>query len=132
MCCSKLYYRPQRSCEGYVFTPVFHSVHRGGLPQCMLGYHPPEQTPPPDQAPTPDQAPPRADIPLPEADTPPRLGTSSGLGTHPSPLPPGAGRRLLLRTVRIILDCILVSNSYFYFSKQNILCLEEVILLVKK
>ena len=24
-----LYYRPQRSCEGYVFTPVCHSVHRG-------------------------------------------------------------------------------------------------------
>ena len=24
-------------CEGYVFTPVCHSVHRGRLPQCMLG-----------------------------------------------------------------------------------------------
>ena len=23
------FYRPQRSCEGYVFTPVCHSVHRG-------------------------------------------------------------------------------------------------------
>ena len=23
------YYRPQRSCEGYVFTPVCHSVHGG-------------------------------------------------------------------------------------------------------
>ena len=34
-------------CEGYVFTCVCHSVHRGGLPQCMLGYHPtPKQTPP--------------------------------------------------------------------------------------
>ena len=32
-------YRPQRSCEGYVFTPVCLST--GGLPQCMLGYHPP-------------------------------------------------------------------------------------------
>ena len=28
-------------CEGYVFTPVCHSVHGGGcLPQCMLGYTP--------------------------------------------------------------------------------------------
>ena len=36
------FYGPQRSCEGYVFTPVCHSVHRGGgLPQCMLGYPPP-------------------------------------------------------------------------------------------
>ena len=29
-------------CEGYVFTSVCHSVHRGGcLSQCMLGYTPP-------------------------------------------------------------------------------------------
>ena len=34
------FYRLQRSCEGYVFTPVCHSVHRRGcLPQHMLGYH---------------------------------------------------------------------------------------------
>ena len=37
------HYRPQRSCgQGNIFTPVCHSVHRGGvLPQCMLGYQPP-------------------------------------------------------------------------------------------
>ena len=30
-------------CEGYVFTRVCHSVHRGGgcMPQCMMGYYPP-------------------------------------------------------------------------------------------
>ena len=39
-------YRPQRSCEGYVFTPVCHSVHRGGVP---------EQVPPQDQVDPPDQ-----------------------------------------------------------------------------
>ena len=49
---SNHYYRPQRSCEGYVFTPVCHSVHRWGLPQCMLRYHPP--------------APPRAGTPTPQ------------------------------------------------------------------
>ena len=27
--------------QGNIFTPVCHSVHRGGLPQCMLGYHHP-------------------------------------------------------------------------------------------
>ena len=51
-----LHYRPQRSCgQGNIFTPVCHSVHRGGaLPQCMLGYqHPPDHTPPP-----PEQTPP--------------------------------------------------------------------------
>ena len=67
----------------------------GGLPQCMLGYHtPPEQTPPPEQA------------------LPPRAGT-------PSP-----GRRLLLRTVRILLECILV---YFMFCRPvNIIAGGEV------
>ena len=30
--------------QGYVFKHVFDSVHRGVLPQCMLGY-PQEQTP---------------------------------------------------------------------------------------
>ena len=36
----KLYFnRPQRSCEGYIFTPVCHSVHRGGgaIPACIAG-----------------------------------------------------------------------------------------------
>ena len=42
---NQFYYHPQRSCEGYVFTCVCHSVHRGGLPQCMLGYHPPGADP---------------------------------------------------------------------------------------
>ena len=34
--------------QGNIFTPVCHSVHRGGLPQCMLGYHHPQ-----DHAPSP-------------------------------------------------------------------------------
>ena len=34
-------YRPQQSCEGYVFAPVRLSTGGGqGLPQCMLGYPP--------------------------------------------------------------------------------------------
>ena len=45
---SKTYfYRPQRSCgQGNVFTGVCDSVNRWGLPQCMLGYPPPEGDPP--------------------------------------------------------------------------------------
>ena len=40
----------------FLHLSVIHSVHRGGggLPQCMLGYHPPGSSPPPpDQADTP-------------------------------------------------------------------------------
>ena len=34
-----VYYRPQRSCEGYVFTGVCDSVHKGGgaIPACIAG-----------------------------------------------------------------------------------------------
>ena len=65
--------------QGNIFTPVCHSVHRGGgLPQCMLGYHPttagtrhiPWSRHPPDQAPP----------------TPPGTRHPPGPGT----LPPGA------------------------------------------
>ena len=46
---------------------VKNSVHgRGGLPQCMLGYHPPGQTAPQEQNP------PRADTPTPPDQAPPR------------------------------------------------------------
>ena len=52
-------------CEGYVFTCVCHSVHRGGgLPQSMLGYHTP--TPPGTRH-------------------PPGPGTPLGPGTHLGP-----------------------------------------------
>ena len=52
------FYRPQRSCgQGNIFTPVCHSVHRGRLPHCMLGYHPPGADTPPGADP-PEQTPP--------------------------------------------------------------------------
>ena len=35
-----LYYRPQRSCEGYDFTGVCHSVHRGGYPSMHCRWYP--------------------------------------------------------------------------------------------
>ena len=61
----------------------------GCLPQCMLGYHPPGADT------TPGSRPPRTRHP-------PRPGTP--WTKHP----PGTGRRLLLRMVRILLECILV------------------------
>ena len=90
----------------FLHVSVIHSVHRGGggLPQCMLEYHPPdhadpppEQTPPPppDKAdhprgpgrPPPPQA--RQTTPSPRADT-----TPLGQADHPPPRdqadPPGS------------------------------------------
>ena len=35
---TRIYYRPQRSCEGYVFIRVCDSVYRGGaIPACIAG-----------------------------------------------------------------------------------------------
>ena len=93
------FYRPQRSClQGNVFTPVCHSVHRGGVSQHALGSHdqPPLyntgvgwQTPPGHpcphrhptrQTPMPSQTPSQADTPLGRH---PLLGRHPILGGHP-------------------------------------------------
>ena len=67
-------YWPQWSCgQGNVFTGVCYSVHRWGcLPQCMLGYHTPqEQTPPPPRGRHhPRNRHPQSRHPPQEADTP--------------------------------------------------------------
>ena len=119
----KYNYRPQRSFgQGNVFTGVCHSFCSqggGGLPQCMLGYHPrpprTRQTPPrtrqtpPDQAdpPGPGRHPPLPGqgrpLPQDKADTPP------GPGKPPS-LPPASRLQHTVneRPVRILLECILV------------------------
>ena len=127
------FFRPQQSCKGYVFTPVCHSVHRGGLPQCMLG-HPPGSKHTPLGAGTPNGAgtpiPPWSSHPPPRS-RPPRSrhlpkeqALPLGAGTpsprclhdtrkrHPPPSRhPSPGRRLLLRTVCILLECILVCTK---------------------
>ena len=97
-----IYYRPQRSCVCQEFCPG-----GGCLPQCMLGYNPPGRHPHPGQTPT-----------HPWADTHPPLGrhppTPGQTPTHPwADTPPGRQppRRLLLRTVRILMECILVEKN---------------------
>ena len=125
-------YRPQRSCgQGNIFTPVCHSFcSQGGLPQRMLGYHPPgaetlqEQTPPPPEAdhkpspPTrhpPDQTPPW-DRSTPQTRHPPRPDTPAPQPPDQTPwdrnTPPHPRSRLqhpvYERPVRILLECILV------------------------
>ena len=109
------FYRPQRSCgQGNIFTPVCHSVHRGGgLPQCMLGCQPPpDETPPRSRhtIPGPDtpgsrtlhppgSRPPRADTPLgadtpweqtPQSRHPPEADTPLGADPPRADTPPGA------------------------------------------
>ena len=80
---------------------VKNSVHRGGLPQCMLGYTPLGRHPRP-WADTPWADTPMARHP-PWADTPP--GKTPPSQTQPPP----PSRRLLLRMVRILLECVLVT-----------------------
>ena len=88
-------YRPQRSCEGYVFTPVCQSfcsqgrsasVHVGIPPgtRHSSGSKPPRDrhTPPPPRAGTPQSRhPPGSDTP--RADTPQQTATVAD-GTHPT------------------------------------------------
>ena len=124
-----LYYRPQRSCEGYVFTGVCHSVHRGDIPACIAGGIP-------------------AYLAVGDGilaciagGIPACLVAGGVLSQHALQqggacswggclLPGGAcsggvcsqgvwrpprSRRLLLRTVRILLECILVHNGVLVY-----------------
>ena len=81
--------------EGYISTRVCHSVHRGGLPQCMLGYPPPGSRHPLKQAPPrsrhPPEVAPQATPPWsrhPQSGTPPQSGPPAYgqwvAGTHPT------------------------------------------------
>ena len=115
--CEPHCYRPQQSCEGYVFTPVCHSVHRGVcLSACWHTTIPPQSRHPPgadtplEQTPAGPGAPLGADTPRsrpPGTGHPPGPGTPPGADTPPRNQAPPS-RRLLLRTVRILLECILV------------------------
>ena len=97
------YYRPQQSCEGYVFTGGW-----GCLLQCMLWYHPARVNTPPPKNQTPQgQTPPESRHPpdrhphgrnLPKIRHPPR-------SRHPPEIWP------LLQMVLILLECILVCLS---------------------
>ena len=98
--------------QGNIFTPVCHSVHREGVPQCMLGYHPPgPDTPPPRQdrapPPGPSTTPPRTMHPSPDHAPFPRDHATPGT-MHP----PGTREiRSMRGRSRILLECNLV---FFY------------------
>ena len=57
-----------------MFLQLSVILFTGGLPQCMLGYHPPEADTPQKQALPGSRHPPEADTP-PEAGNPPEAGT---------------------------------------------------------
>ena len=93
------YYRPQRSCEGYVFTSVClstgrvsASVHAGIPPPPEQippqSGHPPEQTPPGADSPRPDTIPPEQTPHPPGADTPPPLEQTPGSRSPSREQPP--------------------------------------------
>ena len=96
-------YRPQRSCKGYVFTGVCLST--GGVCLSACWDTPPEQTPP-QSRPSQSRHPPGADTPPQEQTHHPRSRHSPGADTPRSRHPPGI--QPLLRTVHILLECILV------------------------
>ena len=98
------YYRLQTKLrKGYVFTPVCHSVHKGVSAPVHAGIHNGPGRHPPGQTP--------------RADTPPDRH-------HPR-------RRLLLRTVRILLECISYFKSDLWtarFTSQHVKLLSDVFL----
>ena len=117
-----VFYRPQRSCgQGNIFTPVCHSVHRGGGSASVHAGIPP---PPRDQTPPRADTSPRADPPGPDppgadppgADTPPS-GPDTPLRTRHLPPPPGSRLQHTVyeRPVRILLECILVQFCVYSF-----------------
>ena len=83
----------------------------GGLPQCMLGYHPLDQAPPWEQAPPQTRHPPG--LGTPQTRQPPRAGTPpdqapSQPGSPPPPVQSMLRDTVNARAVRILLECNLV------------------------
>ena len=89
-------YRPQRSCEGYVFTCVCHSVHRGCYSRMHCRWYP---NMPCSRSPGGCLVPGGGGCLV--------LGGAWSRGCVERPL---ESRWLLLRTVHILLECILVRS----------------------
>ena len=111
--CFLIEYRPQRSWAKVMFLQVSVILPTGGggfLPQCILGYTPPQEQTPLEQTPleqTPQSRPPWEQ-------TPP--GANPPEQTPQSRHPPGRWLRHTVneRPVRILLECIL---DFFIFQK---------------
>ena len=108
------YYRPQRCWGKVIFSQACVILFKGGLPQCMLGYHTPRE-----------QAPPRADTPpweqapTPWEQTPPRADTLPGADTHLRREQSMLGDMANAWAVRILLECNLVFLKFQYPEVSN-------------
>ena len=112
--CYDDHYRPKRSLgQGNIFTPVCHSVHRGGRGSPSLGGSPCQTPTPPAWRTPPDQTPPPPGADPPSMENPPPPEQTPPHQTPPpdgEPPPPGSRLRHTVydRPVRILLECILV------------------------
>ena len=114
----------KRSCRKVMFLHLFvsYSVHSGCVSQHALGQTPPLEQTSPCRHPRLDRHPPRQTPPSGQTSPPGRHlpgQTSPLLSVCWDTTPPG---RPLLRTVRILLECILVYcrvPPIFYVAKQN-------------
>ena len=91
--------------QGYIFTGVCHSVNRGGLPQCMLGYPPPSRHPPPPRRPpsskeTALEGDPPSSKETPSRETPSKETPSKETALLQGDPPPGPHPRGKLRGIR--------------------------------
>ena len=116
----------------FLHLSVSHSVHRRGRPQCMLGCPPGPAPPPGTRHPLRsihpwDQPPPGADTPwdqAPQKQTPREQAPPGSRHTPTSRAPreqAPPSRLLLLRTVRILLECecILVDVNFTLISVED-------------
>ena len=97
----------------FIFLHLFVILFTGGgLPQYMLGYHPPGADTPPGSRPPPQEQTPPSGSRHPPSRHPPRTRH-----TPPGPDTPPPGSRLqhtiYERPVRILLECILVCKCLF-------------------
>ena len=99
-------YHPQTKLrKGSVFTSVSQEFYQGRCTHPLAGRHPPGQTPPSPAG----RHPPMARHPLAGRQPPSRQTPTPGRQTPPGSTPPWqADTPLLQRTVRILLECILV------------------------
>ena len=117
------YYRPQTKFAKFMFlhvSVILSTVRVGGLPQCMLGYHTPQDQAAPPGPGTPWEQTPRGQTPLDQAppwdQTPPWTRPSQTRhppGTRPLPLRNQCilGDTVNKRAVCIVLECNLVFSA---------------------
>ena len=110
--CTQLIFTARIVCEGYVFTRVCHSVHRGGSASVHAGIpHPPRSRHPPPGAdpPSPGSRHPPPPTLTPPEQTPPR-GRHHTPGSRHPPAHSMLGDTVNAWAVCILLECKLIAK----------------------